>query len=64
MGVSDLVVNKCRLAMFIPSMDISLLMVHAEQMENKMLKNVGRELRGQGPNKEIFLSLELRCKII
>ena len=44
-GVSDIVVNKCRLAMFIPSMDISPLMDHAEQIKEQKLKQVGRELK-------------------
>lgn len=45
MGVSDRVVNECRSSMLLPRMGMSHLMVHAKQIDEKKLKQVGRELK-------------------
>ena len=43
MGIADLAVYECKLDMFIPSIHISLLMVHVKKIEEQKLKRVGRE---------------------
>ena len=44
MGISNLVVNECRLSILLPSMDISRLIFHAEQIEEQKRKQDSREL--------------------
>ena len=45
MGISNFVVNECSTAMLSPCVDIYHLMVHAEQIKEKNLKQVGRDLK-------------------
>ncbi|XP_049394685.1 uncharacterized protein LOC125858973 [Solanum stenotomum] len=42
-GVSDMVVKQCRTAMLVVDMDISCLMVHAQQIEEENIKERSRE---------------------
>lgn len=51
-------VNECRSAILITTMDISRLMVHTEEIENQKLKQVGMELKHI-----ILLRLDLKCNI-
>ena len=37
MGISELMVNECRLDMFVPSMDIPRGMIYAEKLRSKSL---------------------------
>ena len=63
MEISDLVINECRSAMLIPTMDISCLMVYSEQIEDKKVKNIDRELKKTRPKMGILPRLDLKCKI-
>ena len=45
MGISELMVNECRLDMFVPSMDIPRVMIYAEKIEEQKLNHVGKELK-------------------
>ncbi|XP_049365757.1 uncharacterized protein LOC125830624 [Solanum verrucosum] len=48
-GVSELVVKECHTTMLVHDMDISHLMVHAQKIEEKKLKQRSRETRGLEP---------------
>ena len=45
MRISDLVDNECNSAMLIPRMDMSTLMVHAEQIDEQKHKQVGKKFK-------------------
>ena len=62
MGISDLVVNECSSAMLILCMHIPYFMVHAKQIEEQKLKQVGRELKKVRTKMGILRRQNLRFK--
>lgn len=57
-------VNECRLAMLIPRMVISTLMVHSEQIEEQKLRQVDRDSKRSRPDEGSYFkaSFEVQDK--
>ena len=61
-GVSDDVVEECRLAMLNENINISQLMVHAQQVEETGLNSKNREFKRAKSYEEVLPRLGLRFK--